>query len=77
MPAFNEQETIVEILEKVALEKQAGFIDEVIVINDGSTDDTLILLSGREDLYDQIISSETNHGKGHAVKLGLRAAKYR
>jgi glycosyltransferase involved in cell wall biosynthesis len=77
MPAFNEQETIIEILETVALEKQSGFIDEVIVINDGSTDNTLTLLSEREDLYDQIISSETNHGKGHAVKLGLRAAKYR
>jgi len=77
MPAFNEQETIIEILEKVALEKQSGLIDEVIVINDGSTDNTLTLLSGREDLYDQIISSDTNHGKGHAVKLGLRAAKHR
>lgn len=77
MPAFNEEKTIITILEKVALEKQSGLIDEVIVINDGSTDDTLALLNEREDLYDQMISSETNHGKGHAVKLGLEATKCR
>lgn len=77
VPVFNEQETIIDVLEKVSVQKKLGLVHEVIVVNDGSSDDTEKKLLGRPDLFDQMLSQKTNSGKGHAVKLGLKAANFR
>jgi len=74
MPAYNEQATIVEILGKVKAAKVTGVAFEVIVIDDGSTDDTIQLLEQNPDLYDRLIKMPENGGKGAAVKAGLQAA---
>ena len=47
---------------------------EIIVINDGSTDDTQARLEDRSDLYSRLINLEFNRGKGAAVKAGLAVA---
>ena len=48
---------------------------EIIVVNDGSSDGTrnvLQQLEGTERL--RLVHSDTNRGKGHAIRLGLAAA---
>jgi glycosyltransferase involved in cell wall biosynthesis len=74
VPAYNEEATILTILEKVRAQRVEGATFEVIVVNDASTDLTLERLQSRPDLYDTLVSHERNGGKGAAVKSGLRAA---
>jgi len=48
---------------------------EIIFVNDGSTDDTLILLNQfARKIPARIISYPDNRGKGHAVRTGMRVA---
>ncbi len=53
---------------------------EIIVITDGSPDDTLnivkILKEERKDIPLRIFSFEKNHGKGAAVRAGILKSKY-
>lgn len=74
VPAYNEEATILSILEKVRQQRVDGVAFEVIVVNDASSDGTLGRLESRPDLYDRLVSHRQNGGKGAAVKSGLRAA---
>jgi glycosyltransferase involved in cell wall biosynthesis len=74
VPAYNEETTIIDILEKVRAQRVEGAAFEVIVVNDASKDATLAKLQSRPDLYDTLVTHENNSGKGAAVKSGLRAA---
>lgn len=74
IPAYNEDSTILPILERVRAQRVEGVSFEVIVVDDASKDGTLARLQSRPDLYDRLVSHERNGGKGAAVKSGLRAA---
>ncbi len=74
VPAYNEQNTIVEILEQVNMQNNKDCKLEVIVIDDNSTDSTKELLENNPSLYTKFISLEKNLGKGGAVKEGLKFA---
>lgn len=74
IPAYNEEQTILPILELVRAQRIDGVTFEVIVVNDASTDATLARLQTRPDLYDRVITHEKNSGKGAAVRTALRAA---
>jgi len=74
VPAYNEQGTIVELLERVAEQKVDGVQFEVIVIDDGSKDKTVELLEARPELYAKLIRQQQNGGKGAAVMAGLKQA---
>lgn len=54
--------------------KTMGVKYEIIVVNDGSTDDSLELLQQYKDIA-KIVSYEPNRGKGYAIKEGMKAAK--
>jgi glycosyltransferase involved in cell wall biosynthesis len=69
---FNEEKTIIEILKKIKDTKKNQFEYEVIVINDGSTDDTFQLLNQNKNLYSKILNFKKNSGKGFAIKEGLK-----
>ena len=75
IPAYNEQSTIISLLEKVNKVNIQGIDKEIIVIDDSSTDETLFLLEERNDLYNKLIKQKINGGKGAAVKAGLLASK--
>ena len=71
IPVYNEENTIIQILKKVNIQKK--FIKlEVIISNDGSTDQTLNLLKDNNNLYDKLFSNKINMGKGHAIKKALK-----
>jgi glycosyltransferase involved in cell wall biosynthesis len=74
IPAYNEEKTIIQILERVNAQNVDGFEFEVVVVDDGSSDRTAEILDGRPDLYDHFIKQSTNQGKGAAVIAGLRHA---
>lgn len=74
VPAYNEEGTIVTILERVKAVEVRGVSFEVIVVDDGSKDRTREILDARPDLYTRFIKHERNRGKGGAVKTGLGAA---
>ena len=57
IPLFNEQNTIIKILNKINFEIKSlkNFDFEIIVINDGSKDNSLILLQENSELYSKLI----------------------
>ena len=72
IPVFNENKTIIQILNKIHSIKKNIIHDlEIIIVNDGSTDDTKDKLTEHKNLYDQLINIEKNSGKGHALNLGF------
>ena len=74
IPAYNEQATIIELLEKVDEQKIEAVKLQIIVIDDGSTDKTVALLESRPKLYSKLVKQTQNGGKGAAVKAGLEQA---
>ena len=74
IPAYNEQATIIQLLEKVAEQKVVGVELQIIVIDDGSKDKTVTLLEARPELYAKLVKQAQNGGKGAAVKAGLAEA---
>jgi len=72
IPAYNEEKTIAGVV-KVCL--KVPQIKEIIVVNDGSRDQTLKKLQPLKCKI-KIISYSQNQGKGYAVAQGIRAACY-
>ena len=75
VPAFNEENTILKILNKLSDIRIWGYSFEIIVINDGSDDNTSNILSENNSLIDKYINNEMNFGKGYSVKKGLEIAE--
>ena len=75
IPSFNEEKTILNVLNRISITIDPNINYEVVVINDGSTDNTLKLLEQNKNLYNQLITYERNYGKGNAVKKGLEVSK--
>ena len=74
VPAYNEEATILTVLERVSEQRIDGVELEVVVIDDGSTDRTSALLEAKPGLYAELIRLPSNKGKGEAVKAGLERA---
>jgi glycosyltransferase involved in cell wall biosynthesis len=74
IPVYNEEKTIIEILERVKTEKIPGVEKEIIVVDDGSTDSTRQKLRNIKDKTFKIIFHEKNGGKGAAVRTGIQSA---
>lgn len=65
VPAFNEQETLVDV---VTVLKSTGTIDEVLVVSDGSTDETVRI---SRSLGVKTIHLHQNYGKAMAMAIGV------
>jgi len=74
VPVYNEDKTLVAILEKINQHSIAGIKIEIIIINDGSTDNSLKILKEHSSLFHKLINLEKNSGKGAAVREGLKLA---
>ena len=79
IPAFNESERLGAPLRKVlAYLKEHQPDSEVIVVDDGSSDDTAQVAKAAFDEFpavgSQVVRYDANRGKGFAVRTGLKAA---
>ena len=75
VPVYNEEKTILEVLKKLSDIKKLEYLSEVIVIDDGSDDNSSNILADNKNLIDKLITNEINSGKGYSVKKGLEAAE--
>jgi len=69
IPAFNEAKTIGAV---IAVAKNCELVSEVIVVNDGSTDNTAKVAQAAGV---QLITQSLNRGKAQAMDAGVRVAK--
>lgn len=74
MPAHNERHTIAAAIEQV-LSLEVPWLLELIVVDDGSTDATALVLGTFEDERLRVIRNSVNRGKGHAVRSGAALAR--
>jgi glycosyltransferase involved in cell wall biosynthesis len=74
IPAYNEEKTILTLLERVNAQAIAGVEMEIVVVDDGSKDGTAALLDANPALYSKFVKLERNQGKGAAVIAALAAA---
>lgn len=74
MPAYNEEESIVETIDQIEEAFSKVAIDhEIFIVNDNSKDNTLQVLEALSQKYPSV-KYETNHGPngfGYAVRYGL------
>ena len=71
VPVYNEEKTVIDVLNKIKSSSSNLFKYEIIVIDDGSTDQSRKLLEDNKHLYDKLLVNESNKGKGFSVKKGL------
>ncbi len=75
LPVYNEEKSIAATLNNLRRTLNlANCQYEIIVVNDGSTDETRDILSSHSDI--RIIDHIRNRGYGAALKSGIRQAKY-
>src|SRR5688572_13734991 len=67
IPTYNNEQTLERVLRDVL-----SFTNQVIVVNDGSTDSTSDILKKFGDI--ELVSYEKNVGKGYALRQGFRRA---
>src|SRR5258708_7395384 len=68
IPTYNNAGTIGKVIEDVL-----GYSDDVCVVNDGSTDDTLEILKPFTQI--KLFSYPNNKGKGWALRQGFELAR--
>lgn len=69
IPAFNEEKTVGNVVKTV---KKVDYVDEIIVVDDGSYDNTSRVA---EEAGATVIQHVTNRGKGSAIKTGFKNSK--
>lgn len=70
IPTYNNSATLSGVIDSVL-----KYTDDIIIINDGSTDNTSVILNNYN--FIDIVKINKNKGKGHALKIGFRHANYK
>ncbi len=71
VPCYNEQGTIMMLLKHVA---DSPWVREIIVVDDGSTDDTRTILDDVDNPIVRVVLHAANQGKGAALRTGFAQA---
>ena len=78
VPAYNERRRIGKTLEEILAHlRQASWNAEVLIVDDGSRDDTFQIASGFASANPQVrvIQNPGNQGKGYSVRNGMLNAR--
>jgi glycosyltransferase involved in cell wall biosynthesis len=73
VPVYNEESTIGDVIERVSA-ALPGVSKEIIVVDDGSSDGTGLILESKRDIVRHLHYSRVNFGKGAAIRVGLTYA---
>ena len=71
MPCYNEERTIRECIESVL---SSSWVGQLVIVDDGSTDETREILKAISSDRVKVILQEKNGGKGSALRTGFQAA---
>jgi len=75
IPVLNEEATLEKILDQVNQAPVLDYQKEIIVVDDGSTDQTRQILKKNKDKFGLIVlTHRKNRGKGRALQTGLKTA---
>ena len=69
IPAYNEEDKIKDTLENI---KDINEINEILVIDDGSSDKTTEIANSIESEKIKVFTLDKNRGKGYALNYGLK-----
>ncbi len=70
VPAYNEEKRVHKVLDTLI---KCRRVNEVICVNDGSTDDTLSIIKKVKGI--SVVNLKKNHGKAYAVAHGIKKAQ--
>lgn len=71
IPAYNEEENIINTIENI---KTINLIDEIVVVDDGSSDRTSEVVKKLKDI--KLITLNANSGKGYAIRKAIEVIDY-
>lgn len=77
LPCYNEAPTLERIIQRVLLAPRMGLSLEIIVVDDGSKDESLSIAREIEKCYSEtvrVLVHEVNLGKGASLQTGFQAA---
>ena len=69
VPVFNEENTIKSVLDTL---ERSYLIDEIIVVNDASTDNTLRIIRNMNSEKIRVLSLDENVGKSRAIQFAVK-----
>ena len=75
VPAFNESANLLEVVKRLNEMNYPNY--EILIINDGSSDDTALYAKALAEKYDRVrcIDLQENCGKANALYLGFMASQ--
>lgn len=77
VPVYNNEETVLDALDSVISQSRFDLIDEIIVINDGSKDNSMSIIDEYMKLHISVpivLINQSNRGAAVARNVGIRAA---
>ena len=74
IPVYNEEKSILEVISRVKKVNLGSITKEIIIIDDFSTDNTRKIMLELKDPSLKIFFHQKNHGKGAAIRTGLKHA---